>query len=304
MKVLIIGGTYFAGRVFAIVANGKGYKLDFINRGRFSMKFLGDIGEYKCDRHDALGLSQIPSEEYDAIVDFCAYEPGDIKTLLENLKVKTQKYIFISTADVYDRTTSEPKAETAPLQSQKGFCAAADYMWNKRNLEHEAKQICDEKGINLVIIRPAFIYGPYNYAPRESYYVEKICKQQPIPVPADSTSKWNFVYVKDVAEAICACIEKDFPSGEAFNVSNDEEAVDYETYMATLKEVSDMPFTTYSVSVNQVMTENIPVPFPLVSEENELFIAQKSKELLGIKYTPLRTGLEKAFNAFKGLYQK
>ena len=301
-NILIIGGTYFTGRVFAMIANSKGYNLTFINRGTYSMSHLGNITEYKCDRHSTEGLKQLPYGDFDAVVDFCAYEPGDCLNLLKNLNIKTSKYILLSTADVYNREIRTPKDETAPLQSSKGFCAAADYMWNKRNLEFEAKQICDEKNIKLIILRPAFIYGPYNYAPRESFYVEKICKGESIPVPTDSSSKWNFVYVKDVAEAICSCIEKDFPSGEAFNLSNDEETITYESFMQTLKEVSDIPFTTHPVTVNQVFEQNIPVPFPLLEEESELFIAQKSKDLLGMKYTPLRTGLEKAYNAFKNVF--
>lgn len=303
-KVLIIGGTYFTGRVFAMIANDKGYNLTFINRGTYSMDYLGNVTEYKCDRHSAEGLKQLPYGEFDAVVDFCAYEPGDCRNLLENLNIITDRYILLSTADVYDRSIFTAKDEKTPLMSSMDANPAAQYMWNKRNLEYEAKQICDEKNIKLVLIRPAFIYGPYNYAPRESFYVEKICKGKAIPVPTDSTSKWNFVYVKDVAEALCSCIEKDFPSGEAFNLSNDEEDITYESFMQTLKEVSDIPFTTHSVTVNQVFEQNIPVPFPLLEEESELFIAAKSKELLGIRYTPLRTGLEKAYNAFKNVYKR
>jgi len=303
-NILIIGGTYFTGRVFAMVANPRGYKLTFINRGTFSMSHMEGITEYKCDRHSLEGLKQLPYGEFDAVVDFCAYEPGDCRNLLNNLNIKTEKYILLSTADVYDRDIRTPKDESTPLQSSKGFCNAAEYMWNKRNLELEAKQICDEKNIKLVLIRPAFIYGPYNYAPRESFYVQNICQHQPIPAPTDSTSKWNFVYVKDVAEALCACIEKDFPSGEAFNLSNDDETVTYDVFMQTLKEVSDIPFETVPVTVNQVFEQNLPLPFPLLEDESELFIAKKSKEQLGITYTPLKIGLEKAYNAFKSVYAK
>ena len=60
-KVLIIGGSYFAGRVFAMIANQKGYELSFINRGTYSMSFLSDtVKEYKCDRRSVAGLIQLP----------------------------------------------------------------------------------------------------------------------------------------------------------------------------------------------------------------------------------------------------
>ncbi len=302
-NVLIIGGTYFTGRVFAIIANQAGYGLTFINRGTYSMKYLGDVTEYKCDRHDIAGLKAIPAGTYDAVVDFCAYEPGDCRNLLGSLNIKASQYILISTADVYDRSIRTPKDETTPLQDHLGNCMAADYMWNKRNLELEAAEVCKEKGIGLTILRPAFIYGPYNYAPRESFFVERIVKGQPVPFPTDSDSRWNFVFVTDVARAICACIEQqDKAIGQAYNLSAPE-VVSYKSYTEVLRKVSDRPFTTQPVTVAQVFEQAIPLPFPLTAEESELFIGTKISEQLGVSYSPLEVGMQKAFNAFKSVYE-
>ena len=304
-KVLLIGGTYFTGRVFAMIANQKGYKLSFINRGTYSMSFLeGCENEFKCERHDINKLMSIPEGEYDAIVDFCAYEPGDCSTLLRSLKVKTPQYILFSTADVYNREIRTPKDENTPLQDHMGNCMAADYMWKKRNLEFEAKATCDQLGIGLTLIRPAFIYGPFNYAPRESFYVERIVKHIPIPVPTDSDSEWNFVFVTDVARAICACIEQqDKAIGQAYNLSAPE-VVTYKIFMDMLRKVSDIEFVTEDVTVADVFTKNIPVPFPLMASESELFIGTKIAEQLGVEYSPLEVGMQKAYNSFKSVYAR
>ena len=303
-KVLIIGGTYFTGRVFATIASQKGYELSFINRGRFSMSHLGPVKEYKCDRHDIGGLAAIPYAEYDAIVDFCAYEPGDCSSLLRTLKLKSPQYILFSTADVYNREIRTPKDESTPLQDHIGNCMAADYMWKKRNLETEATITCNQLGTGLTILRPAFIYGPYNYAPRESFYVEKIVKGEPIPVPTDSTSEWNFMYVTDVARAVCACIEQQDKSiGEAYNLSAPE-VITYKKYMEILKKVSDRPFETRDVTVAEVISQNIPLPFPLDASESELFIGTKITDQLGVVYSPIEEGMQKAFNAFRNVYDR
>ena len=303
-KVLLIGGTYFTGRVFAVIASQKGYELSFINRGTYSMSYLGNVTEYKCDRHDIAALSSIPEGEYDAIIDFCAYEPGDCSSLLRSLKVRTPQYILFSTADVYDRDIRTPKDESTPLQDHIGNCMAADYMWKKRNLETEAEAVCRQLGIGLTIIRPAFIYGPYNYAPRESFYVERIIKGEPIPVPTDSTSEWNFVFVTDVARAVCACIEQqDRSIGQAYNLSAPE-VITYKKYTDILKEVSDRPFETRDVTVADVLTQNIPLPFPLYADESELFIGTKISDQLGVVYSPIEEGMRKAFNAFRSVYER
>ena len=302
-KVLIIGGTYFAGRVFAIVASQKGWELSFINRGTYSMEYLGNVKEYRCDRRNAAGLAALPYGEYDALVDFCAYEPGDCSGLLGSLNIKTEQYILLSTADVYDRSIRTIKDEKTPLQDHMGNCMAADYMWKKRNLETEAAQICENRGIGLTILRPAFIYGPFNYAPRESFYVERIIKGQPIPVPSDSDSEWNFVFVTDVARAICACIEQqEAACGQAYNLSAPE-VVTYSSYMDILKKVTDRPFETRPVTVSDVLSQNIPLPFPLTAEESELFDGTKITRQLGTSYIPLEEGMQKAFNAFRSVYE-
>ena len=303
-KILIIGGTYFAGRVFAMIASQNGYSLSFINRGRYSMDFLGDVKEHRCDRHDAAGLSAIPFGEYDAVVDFCAYEPGDCALLLKSLNMKASQYILLSTADVYSREIRAPKDESTPLQDHIGSCMAADYMWKKRNLEKEAAEACEELGIGFTVIRPAFIHGPFNYAPRESWFIEKIIKGQPIPVPTDSDSEWNCVFVTDIARAICACIERlDISAGQAYNLSAPE-VVTYKTFIEILREVSDRPFETYAVTVEEVLEKNIPLPFPLTAQESERYIGDKICRDLGTEYSPLRVGMQKAFNAFRSVYER
>ena len=302
-KVLIIGGTYFTGRVFAIIAKQKGYGLSFINRGTYSMGYLGDVAEYKADRRDPAALSALPGGEFDAVVDFCAYEPEDCSTLFSAVNIKTAQYILLSTADVYDRSIRTKKDETAPLQDRMGNCMAADYMWKKRNLETEAAQVCALNNAGLTILRPAFIYGPFNYAPRESFYVERIIKGLPVPVPSDSDSEWNFVFVTDVARAICACIEQqDVSCGQAYNLSAPE-TVTYKSYMELLQKVTDRPFETRPVTVSEVIAQNIPLPFPLTADESELFDGTKITRQLGTSYIPIEEGMQKAFNAFKSVYE-
>ncbi len=106
-KVLVVGGSYFAGRVFTMIAASE-CELTLLNRGRYSMTRYPGVTELRCDRHDAAALAALPAADYDAVVDFCAYAPGDIETLTSSLKATFKKYIYISAADVYDRSAPKP----------------------------------------------------------------------------------------------------------------------------------------------------------------------------------------------------
>ena len=192
--------------------------------------------------------------------------------------------------------------ETAPVQDALGTGPAAEYIWNKVLLERELKEECAKRGIEPVILRPAFIYGPYNYAPRESWYIQRIVQGQDIPVPGDAASRFQFVFVKDAAEAILACIVRPEAAGKIYNLAAPE-TLDYGSYTDTLAAVSDIPFVTRPVTVEEVLRENIPVPFPLAAEESELYRGDRITRELGITYTPFREGMEKTYKAFKSVYQ-
>ena len=50
-------------------------------------------------------------------------------------------------------------------------------------LEEELRQVCAQ--IPWTIVRPAFIYGPFNYAPREAWYIRLLSLMQPGTVLVD-----------------------------------------------------------------------------------------------------------------------
>jgi len=301
-KVLVIGGSYFAGRVFCMLAN-QDFEITLVNRGKYSMKHLPNITEYKADRKNADMIAQLPYAEYDAVIDFCGYDPGDIKLLFDNLKCKFGRYIFISTADVYDRSITTQKKEDAPLQTEKSSCRSGDYMYSKMLLEKELIKCAEEKACPYTILRPAFIYGPYNYAPRESYYIKKIVQGNVIPTPYDSDSEFQFVYVKDVANALILCAKNETKDNEIFNLSAPEK-INYKLYMDTLRKVSDIAFETYPLSIGDVLRDDIQLPFPLTESESELFDGEKFAKAYNFTYTSFEEGMQKTYDAFKAVFAK
>ncbi|WP_419009428.1 NAD-dependent epimerase/dehydratase family protein [Dysosmobacter sp.] len=299
--ILVLGGAYFTGRIFTIMATGAGHAVTLLNRGKYSMEHYGTKQELHFDRHDISAIERMEPAIYDAVVDFCGYEPGDVRTFIEHFPGRIGQYIFLSTADVYDRSIRTAKDENAPLMESTYSCPGGPYMMKKAQLDNEVRLVCAAHGIPYTILRPAFIYGPYNYAPRESYYIRKILRGEPIPVPVDSDSEFQFVYVKDVGTAILRSLEREAAYNEAFNLCAPE-VITYPAYMEMLRQVSDRPFDTYSVRVDTVIAQNIPLPFPLRASENELFLGEKASRLLGIKYTDFKNGMELAYRGFSALY--
>ena len=300
-NVLVIGGSAFTGRVFSIMASRNGgFELHVVNRGNHAI-MLDRVHEYKCDRHDAEKIPDlVPDIHYDALVDFCAYGPGDIESVVASIGSRISQYIFFSTASVYlpcDGIADEntPLSKMSPLLTD----PVSSYIRGKVMLEKELIESCSKAGIKYTILRPVFIYGPFNYAPRESYFIELITKKQAVPIPIDATARFSFVYVLDIADILMMSIGDERAYGEVFNLAA-QEAVTYELLFSEFEKLNDEPFEKREVTVAQAERENLPLPFPLSGDA--LYDGSKFTKRFSYEYTPLSKGMEKTFNTFRSLF--
>lgn len=301
-RVLIIGGSYFVGRVFMVLAARTGnYEFHVVNRGRVKLKMEG-ITEYICDRHDTAALAGIlPGGDWDTVLDFCAYEPDDIASTLKAIPGNVKQYLYISTVTVYDPKGVAPKTEASMVLPASTDDPSYIYAFKKLQLESEAKNACDERGIGLTILRPAFIYGPYNYAPREPYYFKLILEGKPIPHPTDATSAFSFVYVKDVAQILMKCIGNEATYGETYNLAAPDR-VTYQSYLSTLMDISGENLPVAPMTISQVDEQRVPLPFPL--EGDEVCLGTKLANALNFQYTPFETGMRETYTGFMKVHKK
>lgn len=295
MKILVIGGTYFLGKTFTMLAYQK-HELYLLNRGNqpFDDEY---IVEYAMDRRDAQAISMIPEEHFDVIVDFCAYRKGDIQFIFEHLKAGFDQYIFISTVDVYKRGTGLKLDETAELETRDFGGEAGAYILGKVALEQELKECANARKVAYTSIRPAFIYGPDNYAPREDIYFKWILTAGQIIHPYDATGEFQTVFVLDVAKAILAACGNTIAYNKEYNICGNE-MMDYESYADLLENVTGLTFEKMELSVADVVAKQIPLPFPLTKEESEHYDGTRAEEL-GFDYTPIEEGMAVTFDYFQ-----
>lgn len=299
-NILVIGGTYFVGRVFSmIVSHRDDCRLHLLNRGHYRFS-CAEISEYRADRRDAAEVSAVlPQMAFDAVVDFCAYSPGDIKAVIDGVPGEIAQYIYVSTVSVY-APSPLPKNEDAALISTHTNDQLGLYAHNKLLLEGEVARAC-KSSTSYTILRPTFIYGPFNYAPRESFFFERMLADQPVPIPVDATAGFDFVYVGDVTKAIMGAIGNRKANNNIYNLAAPEK-LNYESYFAELERVAGGPVKRTDVTVEQVYDDNIAVPFPL--DQDELICGDKASEELDFSYTPFDEGMSIAFSAYRNEYQR
>jgi len=292
--VLIIGGSYFLGRVFVEeLRNHSDYAIHVMNRGNVPLNLEG-VEEIVCDRYDAFSLGGlVPDLEWDAVVDFCAYEPDDIDLLVYNLPGSVQQYIYVSTATVYENSLDLPMREDAPKLTGPLPGPHGDYAYKKWLTELKLKEVCEERGIAHTSLRPAFIYGKYNYAPRESYFFDLVAESKPIVVPPAPQVRFSVVSVWDVANICIACLGNEKVFNGAFNVAS-EELISYDLLIEVLEEIASRKLDVRRMSIADIDAEGIPLPFPL--EEQLIYSGSLLQGILGYTFMPFAEGMRRTYN--------
>lgn len=288
MKVLVIGGSYFLGKCFVELAM-KEHVITVFNRGSRSLG-LAAVKEIQGDRKKIQDLLKLKTDTYDVVVDFCAYTKGDIRQIFEAVG-GIKQYIFISTCDVYERGTGKCLSEDAPFETRDFGGEAGSYILGKAALEEELI-VCGQKyNVGYTSLRPVFVYGPDNYAPREGMYFRWIDQAGQILHPVDATGEFQMVYVEDVAKAILNSIGNDKAYNQAFNITSNTIET-YDSFADALSFAVKKPFERVSVTVDMVNEKGIPLPFPLTLAESNRYEGTKSEVLIEA-YTPLKEGLKK-----------
>ena len=304
-EILVIGGSYFYGRVFVMEASREQdkYHITVLNRGTYSMDAFG-ASQITGDRHDRDVLN-LCDRDYDAVIDFCAYEARDVHTVLEGVSGHIGQYILISTVDIYERGSGIMKTEDHAPEQRIFAGEAGAYIAGKVALEEELCQACTGRGIPYTILRPAILYGPYNYASRESTYIRMMLLNHALPHFTDADGRFQFVYVKDAAHAVLRVIGNRDAFSQAYNLCQDE-IVTYDSFFQALKEAAEPEVTEaiqeIPITVSEAVAQQIPVPFPATAQETELCSNEKSKRELGIEYLSFPEGMRRTYRAFKNVF--
>jgi 2'-hydroxyisoflavone reductase len=272
-KALILGGSYFVGRVFVEELLEAGtHEVYVLNRGNIPMR-KDAVRELKCDRHDENGMNEVlPDVAWDAVVDFCAYAPADIEIALRALAARggvVRHYVYISTASVYAKTSELPVFEEAAKLDgpQPELGPFADYAFDKWRAEQALERECRAGKIPFTILRPAFIYGKYNYAPRENY----------------------------LARITVGVMGNERAVGRAFNAAAGD-LVSYDRFLEVLEHVTGRKAVTARMSVEQINRENVPLPFPL--DEHLVYSGKSVADVLGFRYTPFAEGMKETYRYY------
>jgi nucleoside-diphosphate-sugar epimerase len=169
MKLLVLGGTAWLGGAVAAHAIGRGADVVCVARGR-SGTVPDGARLVEADRDDPSALDGVRHERWDVVVDV-ARQPGHVRHAVAALEPVAERFVLVSTANVYaDQRTlgqDEDSALLAPLGS--------DLMASME--EYGAAKVACEQAVRAgfgddrsLIARAGLIGGPGDGSGRSGYW--------------------------------------------------------------------------------------------------------------------------------------
>ncbi len=239
MKVLFYGGTRFVGKALVARLLSKGHEIYVFTRGKLPVP--KNATHLKGDRSNDEDLSQLTDHSFDLIVDSSGRKLEDSQRLLKFSGLPSFRFIYISSAGVYENTELFPTSEESRIDvGSRHIGKAKTESWLKA------------EGIPFTSFRPTYIYGPGNYNPIEKWFFDRITHNRTIPIPFDGQTITQLGHVSDLADAITKSIETETAINQIYNCSGTK-AVTFKglietAILATGKKVSDFNLRSFDPS--------------------------------------------------------
>ena len=221
MKVLFIGGTGNISTSVSKLCVKRGIDLYLLNRGIRKVEIPG-AKTITGDITTSETANALQNHNWDCVVNWIAFTPGDVERDINLFHNKTKQYIFISSASVYQKPLTHPViTESTPLCNP-----VWDYSQNKIACEERLIKAYREENFPITIVRPSHTYDtiiPVVIGGGSEYTtVDRIKKGKKIIVHGDGTSLWVLTHSEDFAKGFVGLMGLPQATGNAFQITSDE----------------------------------------------------------------------------------
>lgn len=202
MRLLVLGGTRFAGRWLTTYALELGHAVTLFHRGRTGADLFPEAQHVLGDRATDLGRL---AGRFDAVVDFCGYLPRVVRPSVERL-ADSASYTFVSSISVYADGLPPGADEDAPVRPPHD----ADEIGDRYG---ELKVGCEEVvragfGDRAIVVRPGFVVGPFDPTDRFPSLVRRAAAGGEMLLPGPPDAPLQFVDARDLAAFLLLLAER------------------------------------------------------------------------------------------------
>jgi len=300
MRVLVIGGTLFIGRLLVEELVKGGHEVSVLHR-KPKHDFGRRVENIVADRGDAEAIrEELSTRRFDVVFDnVYDWEHGTTAAQVEATARacgdRLSRYIFLSSVAAYgDGLNHKESDPLAPDYNPE------PYVRHKATTERALFRMHAKSGLPLVTFRPPFVYGPHNPYYREAFFWDRLRAGRPIVIPGDGHRLMQFAYVNDVVRAMIRAMEEPRAVGEAFNMGDPKPVTQVELVEKLAKAANveptlvRVPRDTIQQAGGSVMDE--PYYFGEYYDLPPITMnIGKVTRLLKMSLTPFETGLKETY---------
>jgi nucleoside-diphosphate-sugar epimerase len=194
-----------------------GHQLTVVTRNEPGRPVPAEARHLRADVYDVEALAAVMGdEEYDAVVNWVGYSPGQLAGHAE-LFARAGQYVFISTGSVFARPVPQlPITESTPRR-QPVFGYARD----KIACEELLTAAYREAGFPLTVVRPFHTYDETVVPVLAGWTaVDRMRRGKAAVVHGDGTSLWTLMHAADFARAFVPLLGNAHAIGESVNVTS------------------------------------------------------------------------------------
>jgi nucleoside-diphosphate-sugar epimerase len=213
------GGHSFIGLYLAKALIAKGHDVTLLNDGdqaKLSKKA-------PCDQYGAVpGLKVVwdspanagaHARGADFVYDNNGKDLDACGPVIDAALANKAHYVFVASAGAYKGDAIEPMLVEGMARK-----ASAGHVEVEARLAEEAAK----SGLAYTVFQPLYLYGPHTSKDCEQWFVDRVARDRPVPIPAPGVQLVTLTHVEDAAAMLAAVPEhREAARGQQYNVCSD-----------------------------------------------------------------------------------
>ena len=204
-KVLVVGGTRFAGAALVGTLVERGAEVSVLSRrppGR------ADVEHIHAERAD--GLKSLSGRSFDAAIDFICYGHDELRSLTDN--VDAGRYAVISSAWM-TRLANIAADESVPSNLDGNIdlpSVTANYLHGKSEVEREAADLF-RAGRPVFVVRAPILWGLNDHTGRLAFYCRRLLDGGSLFLVDGGRNRAQVSWIGDIAAVLALVLTEDYP---------------------------------------------------------------------------------------------
>ena len=205
MKVLVLGGTRYFGKILVQKLLDAGHQVSIASTGKTPPQFSGKFEHIKIDRSSEASLtSAFQGRDWNIAYDQIGFSSNEARILSRVLHKKIEHLIFTSSQSVYDPGLSLSESDFTAEFYDENDQTKNLYQEGKRRAE---KEFTTQIGFSVSSVRFPIVLGTDDYTKRLNWHISRIKNALPIYFP-NINSRIGFISSEEAGQFLFWLLDK------------------------------------------------------------------------------------------------